>query len=260
MSTSETTFAIRESIATLIFDRPEARNALTWSMYQALVAACDRVDADERVRVLVIRGAGQAFAAGTDISQFQEFRTGDDGIVYERRLEAVIDRLERVRCPTIAAVNGAAVGGGFAIACACDLRICTTRARFGIPIAKTLGNCLSLNTCARLSSLLGVSLLKDLLFTARLLDAQEARLLGLVTRVVDESEFDAAVSELATTVASYAPITLATTKAMLRRLQAHARAPHDSADDLVAACYGSADFHEGVTAFVARRPPQWTGR
>jgi enoyl-CoA hydratase/carnithine racemase len=208
----------------------------------------------------VIRGAGQAFAAGTDISQFQEFRTGDDGIVYERRLDAVIDRLECVRCPTIAAVNGAAVGGGFAIACTCDLRICTTRARFGIPIAKTLGNCLSLNTCDRLTSLLGLALLKDLLFTARLLDAQEARSLGLVTRVVDESDFDAAVGELATTVASYAPITLSTTKAMLRRQRAHARAPHDAADDLLASCYGSGDFHEGVAAFVARRAPRWTGQ
>jgi len=253
-------FDVRGSIATLTFDRPEARNALTWAMYDGLVAACDKVDADDAIRVMVIRGEGDAFAAGTDISQFRDFRTGEDGVAYERRLEAVIDRLEAVRCPTIARVHGPAVGGGCAIALACDLRICTPRARFGVPIAKTLGNCLSITTCARLVHVIGPSLLMDIICTARLLDANEARAIGLVTRLVEEGALDAAVEEVASKIAEHAPLTISTTKAMLRRLQGHQRPPRESSDDLVARCYGSADFQEGVEAFLTRRPPQWSGR
>jgi len=253
-------FDVRGPIAMLTFDRPEARNALTWAMYDALVAACDRVDSDDSIRVMIIRGEGDAFAAGTDISQFREFRTGADGVAYERRLGAVIDRLEAVRCPTLARIQGPAVGGGCAIALACDLRVCTPRARFGVPIAKTLGNCLSLTSCARLVDLIGPSLLMDLICTARLLDAGEARAIGLVTRLVEEEALDATVEEVASLVASHAPLTIGVTKAMLRRLHAHRRPPGDGSDDLIALCYGSADFHEGVDAFVARRPPKWTGR
>src|SRR4029453_9001341 len=128
------------AIAALTFNRPQARNALTWAMYDALVTACERVDADPAIRVFVIRAAGDAFAAGTDIGQFTGFRTGDDGLAYERRLDAVIDRLERVRVPTIAQVHGVAAGGGCAIALACDLRVCTPPARFRVPIARPLGH------------------------------------------------------------------------------------------------------------------------
>jgi enoyl-CoA hydratase len=255
----ETRFDIRGPVATLTFDRPDARNALTWAMYDALVAACERVDADAGIRIMVLRGEGDAFAAGTDISQFRDFRTGEDGVAYERRLEAVISRLEAVRCPTLARVHGAAVGGGCAIALACDLRVCTPRARFGVPIAKTLGNCLSITMCARLSHLIGPARLMDIICTARLLDANEANAIGLVTRLVDESTLDAAVTEIAATVASHAPLTITATKAMLRRLQAHQRPPQAASDDLIAGCYASADFHAGVDAFLARRLPQWSG-
>ncbi len=259
MSTAEARFDVRGPIATLTFDRPGARNALTWAMYDALVDACERVDADQQVRVMVIRGEGKAFAAGTDISQFRDFQSGDDGVKYERRLDAVIDRLERVRCPTIAAVDGPAVGGGCAIALTCDLRICTSRARFAVPIARTLGNCLSITNISRFVDLLGPALFTDLIFTGRAVDAQEARALGLVTRIVDDESLDAAAQELATTIAGHAPLTIATTKATLSRLRARTRPPADAADDLVAHCYGSADFREGVAAFLARRSPQWSG-
>jgi enoyl-CoA hydratase/carnithine racemase len=150
VSTTEVQFASATPIAFLTFNRPQARNALTWAMYDALVEACDRVDADQGIRVFVVRAAGDAFAAGTDIGQFTEFRSGADGIAYERRLDAVIDRLERVTVPTIAQVHGVAAGGGCAIALACDLRVCTPAARFGVPIARTLGNCLSAANYARL--------------------------------------------------------------------------------------------------------------
>src|SRR6476620_5687946 len=178
---AHTVFETDGSIATLTFNRPEARNAMTWEMYEALVAACDRVDADEAIRVLVFRGAGgKAFVAGTDIAQFQDFRNREDGLKYEERLDHVLDRLERVTKPTIAQVQGVAAGGGCAIALTCDLRVATPESTFGIPIARTLGNCLSAANYSRLGDLLGPSRVKDLLFTGRFLDAAEAQAIGLL--------------------------------------------------------------------------------
>jgi len=136
-----TNFETDGPLAFLTFNRPDARNALTWEMYEALVEACERVDSDASLRVLVLRGAGgKAFVAGTDIAQFQNFSDRDDGVKYEERLDRVLDRLERVTKPTIAQVQGVAAGGGCAIAFACDLRVATPDASFGIPIARTLGN------------------------------------------------------------------------------------------------------------------------
>lgn len=253
-------FVAEPPLAFLTFNRPEARNALTWEMYAGLLDACETVDARPDLRVLVIRGAGgRAFAAGTDISQFTSFRSADDGVEYERRLDAAIDRLERVTRPTIAQVQGVATGGGCAIALACDLRVCAPDARFGVPIAKTLGNCLSIANCARMIDLLGPARFRDLMFTARLMDAQEAASLGLVTRLVEAAHIDEAVHDLAKTIAAHAPITIAVTKEMIRRIQAARRPPAESAHDLIGRCYASGDFKEGVTAFLAKRPPRWTG-
>ena len=163
---AHTVFETDGPVATLTFNRPEARNAMTWEMYEALVAACERVDTDGELRVLVLRGAGgKAFVAGTDISQFQSFRDREDGIKYEERLDRVLDRLERVSKPTIAQVQGVAVGGGCAIALTCDLRVATPESTFGIPIARTLGNCLSAASYSRLVDLMGPSRVKDLMFT-----------------------------------------------------------------------------------------------
>ncbi len=171
---SSTLFTIDGPIASLTFNRPDARNALTWEMYDALAAACDRVDANSDIRVFVVRGAGKAFVAGTDIAQFTTLSTREDALAYERRLDAIIDRVERVGAATIAQVEGVAAGGGCAIALACDLRVCTPTARFGVPIARTLGNCLSAANYARILDMVGAAALKDLLFTGRLIDAAEA--------------------------------------------------------------------------------------
>jgi enoyl-CoA hydratase/carnithine racemase len=261
LSTDQVTYDADGPIATLTFNRPEARNAMTWDMYQALVDACERVDGDTGVRVFVLRGAGgKAFVAGTDISQFQSFRDREDGLRYEERLDHVLDRLERVTKPTIAQVQGVAVGGGCAIAIACDLRVATPDSTFGIPIARTLGNCLSGATYGRLVDVLGPARVKDLLFTGRLVRADEAHAMGLVNRVVPEGELEAAVRELAQEIASNAPLTLRATKEMIRRLLAHRRLRAGDDRDLVELCYSSADFQEGVTAFLAKRRPQWTGR
>ena len=191
-------------------------------MYDALVEACAAADADPDIRALVIRGAGDAFAAGTDIRQFAEFRSGDDGIAYENRLDAVIDRLERVTVPTIAQVHGVAAGGGCVIALACDLRVCTPDARFGVPIARTLGNCLSAANCARLIDAVGAARANDLLFTGRLIDVAEADGMGLVTRIAEPASIDRAVEELVATIAANAPLTIRAAKAALHRLAAAA--------------------------------------
>ena len=260
MPESEALFDIDGRTAILTFNRPQARNALTWAMYDALAAACDRVDADDAIRVFVIRAAGDAFAAGTDISQFTGFKTGDDGLAYERRLDAVIDRLERVRVPTIAQVHGVAAGGGCAIALACDLRVCTPSARFGVPIARTLGNCLSAANYARIVDLIGPARTKDLLFTARFVDVTEATALGLVTATAEPDRISEEVHVLASRIAAHAPLTIRATKEALRRIAEHRRLAAGLADDLVAACYASADFREGIDAFLAKRPPTFTGQ
>jgi enoyl-CoA hydratase/carnithine racemase len=257
MPSSNVVWDIDGSVGVLTFNRPHARNALTWDMYEALGDACARVDASPALRVLVIRGAGAAFSAGTDIAQFRDFRTGDDGLAYERRLDAVLDRLEQVACPTIAQVDGPAVGGGCAIAIACDFRVCSDRARFGIPIARTLGNCLSSGNLARLVDLVGPARTRDLLFTGRLVEAADAHAIGLASRVVAPRRLEAEVRALAAELVTRAPSTVAATKAMLRRLREHRRLLPGAADDLVAQCYASEDFREGVAAFLDGRPPRW---
>jgi len=246
------------SIVTLTFNRPEARNALTWAMYERLYEVCEEVDADDSVRVLVLRGAGgKAFVAGTDISQFKAFETAEDGIQYERGGERRTGRLERVKKPVIAQIEGYAVGGGFGIAAASDLRIATPEAKFGAPIARTLGNCLSMEAYSRFLDLLGPSRLKELIFTARLMSAEEAHTAGFVHEIVPADQIGARVQALAEQIASHAPITLWVTKEAIRRIQEQRRAT--GGEDLIATTYSSADFREGVRAFLEKRPPRWTG-
>jgi enoyl-CoA hydratase/carnithine racemase len=257
---SHTVFESDGPIATLTFNRPEARNAMTWEMYEALVDTCERVDCDAAIRVLILRGAGgKAFVAGTDIAQFQNFNNRDDGLKYEERLDHVLDRLERVTKPTIAQVEGVAAGGGCAIALTCDLRVATPEATFGIPIARTLGNCLSGASYGRLLDVMSPGAVKDMLFTGRLIGAAEAQTLGIVNRLVPAVEIDRTVRALAAEIGANAPLTLRATKEMIRRVLAKRRLASGEDADMVELCYTSADFREGVTAFLAKRKPDWSG-
>jgi enoyl-CoA hydratase/carnithine racemase len=247
------------SVATLTFNRPQARNAMTWAMYEGLHETCERVDADDTVRVLLLRGAGdKAFVAGTDISQFTAFQTEQDALDYEARMDRVISRLETVAKPVVALIRGYAVGGGVAIAAACDLRLATPDAQYGFPIARTLGNCLSMANYARLADLLGPARVKDLIFRARLMSAEEGHAAGLFAEIVPVDQLEARGREIATQMAAHAPLTLWATKEALRRLR-DARSQIDGRD-LVTRCYTSDDFREGVRAFLEKRKPSWRGR
>ncbi|HXV09737.1 MAG TPA: enoyl-CoA hydratase/isomerase family protein [Burkholderiales bacterium] len=245
-------------IARITFDRQAARNAMTWAMYDQLAAACGKIAADPEVRVAVFRGAGgKAFVAGTDIGQFQKFKSGEDGIGYESRMADYLTAVEQIRVPTLAVIEGWAIGGGLAIACACDLRIATPGTRFGVPIARTLGNCLSVENYALVVAAFGLSRAKKMLMLAENLTADEAAASGFLSEIVPPEQLDTRAQELCDRLAKNAPITMRVTKESIRRLL-HAGLP--AGEDLIRECYGSKDFHEGVDAFVAKREPRWTGQ
>jgi len=253
-------FEVANGVGHLTVNRPEQRNAMTWAMYERLVDVCDEVDHDDRIRVLVMSGRGErAFISGTDISQFPAFRGNPQaGIEYEERIDRVIGRLESVTKPTIAAVRGFAVGGGMTIAVTCDLRVAAENARFGIPIIR-LGNCLSMKNYARLTALLGPARVKEMIYTARHVDAAEALAWGLVNQVVPTEVLDDRVRELAEAIAQAPPLTLRVSKEAVRRV-VHRLLPENPGHDLVTTCYNSDDFQEGVAAFLDKRTPHWTGR
>ena len=245
--------------ALLTFNRPDARNSMTFEMYEALHDACGALDADPSVRAVILKGAGdKAFASGTDIRQFLEFKTREDALEYEARLTRVLSRLAGMRKPTVAMLQGDAIGGGLFIALACDLRLAAPHARFGIPVARTLGNFLAPVSLTLLVSVLGPNHAREIVLTARLVDAQEARTIGLVDRIHPAPELEIRTRELAASLAELAPLTLAATKEATRRMLA-ALAPTDL-DDLIVSCYLSRDFHEGVPSFLEKRKPDWQGR
>lgn len=249
---------IRGQTLWITFNRPEARNALTFGMYEGLAALCRGVSTDGSLRAVVIHGAGgKAFAAGTDMTEFRAFERAQDALDYEARIEAVLEAIERCPLPTVAAINGACTGGGAAIAGVCDIRIAAASLKFGFPIARTLGNCLSAANLARLASLMGAGRVREMIFTARLIGAQEALGIGLISEVLeDEAALMERADALADTLGQMAPLTLRATKEAMRRVAAATRV-EDS--DLIEMCYMSRDFRHGMEAFLAKEKPDWNG-
>ena len=254
------TYEVIDGIGWLTFNRPDQRNALTFAMYEGIAEVCRNIPSDGSVKALVMQGAGgRAFAAGTDMTEFRGFSKPEDAIQYEETSDAVFTAIETCPVPTIAAITGACTGGGGAIAACCDLRLCDERLKFGFPIARTLGNCLSIANLARLSALMGQGRVREMLFTARLIEADEALRIGLVTEVLPDAEaVTNRAKELAATLAGHAPLTLRATKEGLRRLRIEGPGANDH--DLVIMAYMSEDFREGMEAFLGKRKPDWKGK
>ena len=256
----ELLYELRDGVGYVTFNRPQARNALTFAMYERLAEICNRANEDRSIRALLITGGGdKAFAAGTDISQFKTFDKEQDALDYEARIDRVMNAIEKCRVPTVAAIHGACTGGGASIAASCDLRIASRAMKYGFPVARTLGNCLSMASYSRLVYLVGPALVKDIVFQARLIEGPEAYARGLVSELhEDQASLMKRAEELTRTVASHAPLTLQATKEAILRLRPTVK--HGEGNDLVLMCYMSQDFREGMEAFLNKRKPVWKGR
>ena len=258
--TQDLIYEIKDEIGLITLNRPQARNALTFEMYGQIADILENAPTDGSVKAIIITGAGEkAFAAGTDISLFRDFGAPEQGIAYERAGDSNFARMERCPVPTIAAISGACTGGGAGIAAICDMRVASRDIKFGFPIARTLGNCLSASTLARLVRLIGEARVMDVILTSRLIEAEEALACGLVNELVDDNAaLRARAWELASRMKEHAPLTMRAIKEILRRLRY--QAPPVDDEDIVAQVYSSADFREGLEAFLAKRKPVWTGK
>ncbi len=256
----ELLYELRDGVAYVTLNRPQARNALTFAMYDRLAEICNQANSDRSIKAILITGGGdKAFAAGTDISQFRAFDKEQDALDYEARIDRVMNAIERTRVPTLAAIHGACTGGGASIAACCDLRIGSRALKYGFPVARTLGNCLSLASYSRLVYLVGPAMVKDIVFQARLVEGEEALAKGLISELLDDqAALLKRAEELARVVASHAPLTLQATKEAVLRLRPGV--PHGEGNDLVLMCYMSRDFREGMEAFLNKRKPVWQGK
>ena len=247
-----------ESFAILTFDRREYRNAMTWKMYQELYDHCLLLNKNRSIRCVILRGAGgEAFVSGTDIKQFQAFSTGQDGIEYERRSEEIISAVETLHAPTIAVVEKWAIGGGLAIAAVCDLRIATPDTKFGIPIARTLGNTLSNKNYIRLIDGFGSSRVKRMLMLSELISAEEALHCGFLKELVLPENVNARVDELVQNIINNAPLSIRAGKESIHRILRSNEKYFD--EDLIESCYGSKDFKAGIDGFINKIKINWTG-
>ena len=257
MSEARTRYEKRGQVGAVVFDNPKALNALTWDMWRQLGEICTEIAGDKDLRVVTFRGeGGKAFISGTDIGGFLSFETGEDGVAYEREMDQYIGTVEALPMPTLAIVDGWAVGGGVAISFACDFRIATTNAKFGSPLGRTIGNCLSMKGYTRLVSIVGVPQAKRVLMLGEMLTARELKDLGVLLDAVEPEALERAVQDVVDRLTGMAPLSLKAAKEAIRRLT-YAGIPDIT--DLIAEVYGSRDFKHGVRSFMDKSEKSWTG-
>ncbi len=245
---------INEYIARITFNNPTAHNAMTWPMYEELKAICEDLAKNSDIRVAIFRGAGdKAFVSGSDIQQFVDLKENEP---YELAVDGIFTTMQQLPMPSIAVIEGLAVGSGLLMATACDFRISTPEARFGIPVAKTLGNCLSPSNLAWISAHLGIPTIKKMLLTAELIKAPQLLESGFLYQLADAANITATGDSLAEKLAALAPITQKASKIALARLL---QSNLPDCTDLMRETYNSKDFREGVNAFLEGRTPKWIG-
>ena len=256
-------YNVSENIGHVVLNRPQRRNALTFDMYKQIGEICATVGTKkdkDKVKVLILSGSGEAaFAAGTDISLFEHFEGAPDGLEYEKNMEFVLEQIETCKVPTIAALNGFVTGGGAGIAASCSIRLGSEDLKVGVPIARTLGNCLAIGTLRRFVNLVGFARTRYILLTAQLIDSREASTAGFISELLaDKDAVIRRAFRIAESITGFAPLTVKASITSLNRLEAATKLPKD--EDIIEMCYGSNDFKEGRLAFFEKRKPNWQGK
>lgn len=248
-------------IARIIFNQPEKRNAVSLEMWEAVEVAAERFASNDTVRILVLSGAGgKAFVSGADVSKFETERASKEAVAhYNATTKRVYDLIEAFPKPTIAQIDGFCVGGGVALALCCDLRICGQGSQFAIPAAK-LGLGYGFPGLKRLVDVVGPSFAKEIFFTARRFDAEEARVMGLVNRVVEDDRVGQMAEETAQSIAANAPMTVSSIKFIVRQtVKPESERDLAGCEARVQACFDSQDYIEGRRAFLEKRKPRFVG-
>lgn len=248
-------------VASLKLNRPEARNALSVDLCDAVVMALADVARDPESRVLVISGEGKVFCSGADFAAV----SGAEGLHFLPRFERMLEAIARHRLPTIAAIHGAALGGGLQLATVCDFRVIASDASVGIPSAK-LGILVNFENVQRLVLLTGIATAKDVLMTGRTFSAEEAKAAGLVDRVVESADLAASVAQLAVEISARAPLSVQGAKRAIQlvidNLSIDRAQPSDDlveVERLVEAAYNSRDLQEGIRAMKQKDEPEFRG-